>query len=264
MLKKQLPNLEKNGVLFLMMGLVQSLLIVYFLLEMQFPVSTKEYSFSTQVYDVYEVPDIPDMQVKQEVNTKVDVVRVNMPITTLKPTVGQVSDPVYENIEIVSNDAKITESVIGSTESGESDVIQVQGIHFKDVEDVDEVDIEEEVVEDVPFIVVEDVPVYPGCSGDNDALRKCLEESIRNYVSEHFDVSLAQDLGLEQGTKRIFVMFVIDRTGGISNIQTRAPHKRLELEAKRVIESLPKMKAGKQRGRPVGVKYTLPIVFEVR
>lgn len=261
MLKKQPTNLHKNGVLFLMMGLVQSLLIVYFLLEMQFPVSTSEYSFSTQVYDVYEVPDVPDIPVKQEVKTQVDVIRANMPITTLKPTQGNVSNPVYDNIEIVSDDAKITESVIESTESGESDVIQVQGIHFEDVE---EVDIEEEVVEDVPFIVVEEVPVYPGCSGNNDALRKCLEESIRAYVSEHFDVSLAQDLGLEQGTKRIFVMFVIDRTGGISNIQTRAPHKRLELEARRVVGSIPKMKAGKQRGRPVGVKYTLPIVFEVR
>ncbi len=261
MLKKQPTNLNNNGVLFLMMGLVQSLLIVYFLLEMQFPVSETNYNFSTQVYDVYEIPDVPNIPVKQEVKTQVEVVRANMPITTLKPTLGNVSNPIYENIEIVSDDANITESVIESTESGESDVIQVKGIHFEDVE---EVAIEEEIVEDVPFIVVENVPVYPGCTGDNDALRKCLEKSIRAYVGEHFNVELAQDLGLEQGTKRIFVMFVIDRTGGISNIQTRAPHKRLELEAKRVVQSLPKMKAGKQRGRPVGVKYTLPIVFEVR
>ncbi|WP_457610622.1 energy transducer TonB, partial [Lutibacter sp.] len=40
-------------------------------------------------------------------------------------------------------------------------------------------------------------------------------------------------------------------------------HKRLQAEAIRVIKLLPKMIPGKQRGRPVGVKYSLPIAFKV-
>ena len=43
----------------------------------------------------------------------------------------------------------------------------------------------------------------------------------------------------------------------------RAPHKRLQQEAIRVVKLLPKMIPGKQRGRPVGVKYSLPIAFKV-
>ncbi|TDA93225.1 energy transducer TonB, partial [Halomonas marinisediminis] len=39
---------------------------------------------------------------------------------------------------------------------------------------------------------------------------------------------------------------------------------RLEKEAIRVVKSLPKMIPAKQRGVPVGVKYTLPITLEVR
>jgi len=58
-------------------------------------------------------------------------------------------------------------------------------------------------------------------------------------------------------------MFIIDRTGGITSIQSRAPHRRLKLEAERVVKTLPKMKPGEQRGRQVGVKYSLPIIFEV-
>ena len=43
----------------------------------------------------------------------------------------------------------------------------------------------------------------------------------------------------------------------------RAPHARLEKEAKRVVGLLPKMIPGKQRGRPVNVTYMLPISFNV-
>ena len=183
-----------------------------------------------------------------------------MQITSIKPTTGSISNPVYDNIEIVSNESKITESVIESSEVGEKDAIQVEGIYYKDI---DEVEIEEEVFEDVPFVVIEQVPVYPGCKGSKRELRKCLEESIREHVAKNFNAGLAQDLGMEPGKKRIFVMFVIDRQGGITNIQSRAPHKRLQLEAERVIKTLPKMKPGEQRGKPVGVKYSLPIVFDV-
>ena len=58
-------------------------------------------------------------------------------------------------------------------------------------------------------------------------------------------------------------MFKIDKNGNITNVQARAPHNRLRDEAIRVIKLLPKMIPGKQRGRPVGVKYSLPIAFKV-
>jgi protein TonB len=58
-------------------------------------------------------------------------------------------------------------------------------------------------------------------------------------------------------------MFKIDKKGEIVDIRARAPHKRLEKEAIRVVSILPKMKPGRQRGKAVGVKYSLPIVFNV-
>ena len=47
-------------------------------------------------------------------------------------------------------------------------------------------------------------------------------------------------------------------------VRSRAPHPRLEKEAARVINMLPKMKPGKQRGKPVIVPYSLPITFQVQ
>jgi protein TonB len=47
-------------------------------------------------------------------------------------------------------------------------------------------------------------------------------------------------------------------------VRARAPHPRLEKEAVEVVQSLPNMTPGKQRGKPVGVLYSLPIVFDIQ
>lgn len=260
LLKKQKPNLNNNGRLFFLLGLVYALVMVHYLMEIWTPVVPIKYDFKTELYELYEPHDVPDMAVKNEVKVKVEVIPSEVQITSIKPTAGTVANPTFDNIEIVANDTKIKESVIESSEVGEKDAIQVEGVYYKDIE---EIEIDEEVIEDVPFVVIEKVPIYPGCKGSKKELRSCLEKSIREHVSKNFNVGLAQDLGLEPGKKRIFVMFVIDRTGSINNIQSRAPHKRLQLEAERVVRTIPKMKPGEQRGKPVGVKYSLPIIFQV-
>ena len=113
------------------------------------------------------------------------------------------------------------------------------------------------------FAIIEDVPVYPGCKGNKQQLRDCLSQEIDKFVKRKFNADLAGDLGLSPGKKRIFVMFKIDKNGNVTNVQARAPHARLQKEAIRVVSALPKMTPGKQRGRAVGVKYSLPITFNV-
>jgi protein TonB len=83
------------------------------------------------------------------------------------------------------------------------------------------------------------------------------------FVQKKFDNELANDLGLDAGRQRISVQFKIDRSGNVVNVRARAPHPRLEQEAIKVVQQLPKMTPGKQRGKAVGVLYALPIVFQV-
>jgi len=52
--------------------------------------------------------------------------------------------------------------------------------------------------------------------------------------------------------------------GNVIGVRARAPHPRLEKEAVRVINLLPKMKPGRQRGKAVIVPYSLPIIFQVQ
>ena len=116
---------------------------------------------------------------------------------------------------------------------------------------------------EVPFAIIEYVPEYPGCEkGNNSEKRKCMSTKIREFVQLNFNTDLAGDLGL-YGRQRINVIFKIDKKGNVVGVRSRAPHPRLEQEAIRIINMLPKMKPGRQRGKAVIVPYSLPITFKV-
>jgi protein TonB len=160
--------------------------------------------------------------------------------------------PPPEIIEIIEDDEEIEETIIESAESDEELVI----------EDIEIEEVEEEV--EVPFAVIENVPVFPGCErGNNENKRKCTSEKIASFVQKKFNTDLAGDLGLT-GRQRISVIFNVDKSGNVTCVMARAPHPRLEKEAQRVINLLPKMQPGKQRGKAVIVTYSLPIIFQVQ
>ncbi|HIB36992.1 M56 family metallopeptidase [Mesonia sp.] len=117
--------------------------------------------------------------------------------------------------------------------------------------------------EGIPFTAIETVPIYPGCENlDNAAAKKCMSDNITQFVNKNFDTNAVKPYA-EKGTNRIFVRFAITKEGTIDNIQARASSPELELEGKRVVAMLPKMKPGEKDGKPVNVLYSLPIIFQV-
>ena len=118
--------------------------------------------------------------------------------------------------------------------------------------------------EEVPFYVIENVPTFTECKDlvTNEEKKKCTSNKIAKFVNKNFNTDLATQLGLE-GRQRISVFFKIDEEGNVGSIGARAPHPELENEAKRVIAKLPKFIPGTQRGKPVIVPYSLPIIFQI-
>ncbi|QXP72980.1 energy transducer TonB [Tenacibaculum sp. AHE15PA] len=111
---------------------------------------------------------------------------------------------------------------------------------------------------------VQNRPVFKGCEGlSEEENKKCFEKKIQQHVQRYFNVELAQDVGLRSGKYKIFTQFIIDKSGVISDVKIRAPHKRLEKETNKVVRKIPKFTPGKQNNTPVKVKYTLPITFNV-
>ena len=111
--------------------------------------------------------------------------------------------------------------------------------------------VEEEATEEI-FVVVEQQPEFPGGMA---ALMKFLGDNIKYPV-------IAQENGI-QG--RVITNFVVERDGSISDVQiVRGQDPSLDKEAIRVIKTMPKWKPGQQRGKPVRVRFTLPVVFRLQ
>lgn len=157
-----------------------------------------------------------------------------------------------EVIEVVEDEEEVEETVIESTEtSQEEEVIEIEEVEVEEVEE----DIS------VPFAVIEDVPVFPGCEGAKDK-KACFQDMMQDHIRKNFRYpEIAQEMGV-QG--RVNVIFVIQKDGSIGNIRMRGPDKNLEAEALRIIQKLPKMTPGKQRGRAVKVPFSIPITFKLQ
>lgn len=184
-----------------------------------------------------------------------EVIPITQPVTPPPPPPPP--PPAPEVIEVMEDEDEVEETIIESTEAK-------QEAKIVEVKEIKEEVVEEEIA-DVPFAVIENVPIYPGCEKEsgNDAKKKCMSSKISEFINKKFNSDLASDLGLE-GRQRIAVQFKIDKNGKVVDVRARAPHPRLEKEAVEVVQSLPNMTPGKQRGKPVGVLYSLPIVFDIQ
>lgn len=102
------------------------------------------------------------------------------------------------------------------------------------------------------FEVVESMPEFPG--GSMTAMMQFLSKNIKYPVN-------AQKNGT-QG--RVTVQFIVNADGSISNIGIiRGVDPELDGEAVRVISTMPNWKPGTQKGKPVRVKYTVPVMFRL-
>lgn len=102
------------------------------------------------------------------------------------------------------------------------------------------------------FDMVEQMPSFPGGEG---ALMEWLNKHI------HYP-AIAQENGVEG---RVIVQFVVGRDGSVSDVNVvRSVDPSLDQEAKRVVRAMPKWIPGKQNGKSVNCKYTLPVTFRLQ
>jgi periplasmic protein TonB len=219
-------DLTKNSSLYFAIGLCLVLFVSWRLIE------HKTYDKSDFNYETLQIEDDDD-----------ELVPITEQLKTPPP-------PAPTIIEVVEDEKEVEETIIESTETTQEQIIE-------DVEVI-----EEEVDVEVPFAIIEDVPLFPGCENvKKSERRKCFQEKIQRHIAKNFRYpEIAQEMGI-QG--RVYVQFIISKDGSITGIRTRGPDKNLEKEAQRIIERLPVMIPGKQRGRPVRVPFSIPINFRL-
>ena len=228
-------DLQKNSSLYFVIGLCLMLFISWRAIEWK--------SYEKDLYD-YQSLNVQDDEDEEIPITE----QIKTPPPPPPPPVRAPTE-----IEIVEDEEEVEETIIESSETDKDEIIEVE-----------EVEIEEEFDDvDVPFAVIEDVPIFPGCEKmDKNQLRNCFQEKMNKHILKNFRYpEVAQEMGI-QG--RVFVSFIIAKDGRITDIKMRGPDKNLEKEAKRIISLLPQMIPGKQRGRPVRVPFSIPIIFRLQ
>ncbi|WP_394902072.1 TonB family protein [Bacteroides xylanisolvens] len=130
---------------------------------------------------------------------------------------------------------KVLQDTVKVSKDEKKDDLVVSGVKSKEEEEI------------VIFEVVEQMPEYPG---GMSALQKYLSEKIAGSPMK----------GKAGG--RVMVGFTVAETGEIKDVRVlQSDEASLNQEAERIVSEMPDWIPGKQRGRPVPVKYTVPIRF---
>ena len=226
--KSPKADLEKNKRILLMFGLVVALGVVLLAFEWK---SRPAAASSLGNLEVAEVEDEVIPITRQE--------QVQPPPPPPPPQVVEVLKIVDDNVDIL-DDLSMFDS-----EADNETFIDVAPV-------ISAVKEEKEEEEAQVFFIVEEMPEFPGGEA---ALRRFIANAIK-YPQ------IAQENGI-QG--RVYIQFVVDRDGSVTQASVaRGVDPSLDKEALRVVNSLPKWKAGMQRGKPVKVSYTVPINFQLQ
>ena len=104
---------------------------------------------------------------------------------------------------------------------------------------------------DMVFDVVEVMPQYPG---GQIAMLQYLMKNIK-YPEQ----------AMKEGIQgRVTVRFIVEKDGSISDVKpVLSVHPLLNKEAVRVVKSMPKWSPGKHNGKPVRVRFNLPVMFKL-
>lgn len=163
-----------------------------------------------------------------------EIVEINKPLTLPPPPPVSIPDAV----EVVKDEKVIDKPVLLLDPEIDINII---------------IEVEEEpqpIVEEI-FDIVEEMPEF---IGGIEKLYEYLGNNI-NYPEQAKDFSI-------QG--KVFVQFVVWKDGTIRDVKVvKGAHKLLDKEALRVITKMPVWKPGKQRGKNVNARFTLPIKFRI-
>lgn len=98
---------------------------------------------------------------------------------------------------------------------------------------------------------VDKMPMFPGG-----------EKALWDFISENLEYPAT---ALEKNIEgKVYVRFVVEDDGAINHITVlKGIHPDCDIEALRVVSSMPMWQPGRLDGKDVAVYYTLPIVFQI-
>lgn len=225
--KSPSANLENKRLTYVLVGLVFALSVLYVAFEW-----TESDIVVAEIVDQL-VDDAPEEIIDNTIQDEE---------TPPEPEPEELPEEVIEEIKIVDDDKKVDAVKINSEDDQKTKVELRQAPVVVEIEEEDE---------DQIFDVVEESPEFPGGMA---ALNKYFRENVKYPV-------MAQEMNI-QG--KVFVKFTVWKDGTVRDVQVvRSADKSLDKEAMRLVSSMPRWKPGKQRGKAVNCKFTVPVTFKL-
>ena len=229
--KSAKADLEQNRTTWLLLGFILALTALFAGLELTGAQEEEEKAAKKK-------------RAKEEVIVMVEEVKPLVIERKLQPPPPQ-AKTIVDVIKVVEDEVEIEEQEIASVQDMSD---------FADVEDLGDYEfVEEEVEEEQIFDVAEEQPEFPG------GMKKLMEFLSKNIKYPR----ISRDNG-SQG--RAIVRFTVNTDGSIQDAEVvkSSGDIYLDKEAIRLVESMPKWIPGRQSGKPVRVKFTLPVNFRLQ
>jgi protein TonB len=245
---KKLININWNSRLFFQIGVIVSLLTVFFIVQTDFEIQKDTIGVNTSngfeephtiAYELdIEKPQLPEPKKKVVVKPTPVNRAVKSPVFDVQPNTTTVIET-----PIATTDGPMIEAPIKTKPKVETPAVSIGPR---------------------TLLNVEFVPVFPGCESlaTNNQKIECMSSKINAFINKNFRKEYLENLGPNE-TYRIYVNFKIDSNGFITDVVANSHNPNLKKEAQRVVNNLPKMKPGKQGDKNVEVMYTVPIAFQI-
>ena len=217
--KNPKADLESKRQIFLQIGLI---------IALSFSIMSYEYTSAAS-----EIKDLGDVSMETLEEEDIEITRPEEE----KPPPPPEEPEAPEEIEIKENEEELEKEVeIETVETDETEMIEMEEEEFSE-----------------PFISVEQMPIFGKCKDE-----ACTQSEIMKFIARNFKYpEIAKANGIEG---RVIIEFVVEKDGKVGRVKILLGlDKHVDKAAIEVVEKLPKFTPGRQIGKAVPVKYTVPI-----
>ena len=205
-----------------------------------------------EMVEVTTLSKLDEPEIKQEEMKRVEPVAPPPP--ALKSTI-KFTPPVIKKDSEVNDDNEIKSQEELTNTKVSISIADVKGndeANGKDIADLKQVVVQADPEPEKVFDMVEQMPTFPGGQAE-----------LMAYLGKNIKYpTIAQENGT-QG--RVIIQFVVERDGSITDVRVaRGVDPYLDKEAVRVVQHMPKWIPGKQNGKAVRVKFTVPVMFRLQ
>lgn len=247
-----LKSRVKNSTIYFQLGLIATMLVVLFVLEIQFKQDVKQPEvFVFTPGDDVLIADYTIIERKEVVKPQT---KVEKPVTKIPKEI--------ENIEIKE----------GEVEQKETELKSENNTSTENTENTESNNNSENKTpvnppnKDVNIFNVEQLPMFPECKGLSRSKQKaCFDSQLMKAIVRNLNYPDEDLRNGKQGTA--LIEFIIDEKGNIVNVKAldnKRATENMQEAAKKAVKKLPRLIPAKQGNDNVRIKYTIPISFRIQ